>query len=45
MPDRPCLVLHMQVRQSELLTSCSVQLCCVQAWQVLLGPAHASEAG
>jgi len=44
MPDRPCLVLHMQVRQGELLRSCSVQLWCVHAWLVLLGPAHASEA-
>jgi hypothetical protein len=43
MPDRPCLVLHMQVRQGELMRSCSAQLWCVLAWQALLGPAHASE--
>jgi len=45
MPDRPCLVLHMPVRQGELLRSCSAQQECVHARQALLGPAHASEAG
>jgi hypothetical protein len=44
MPDRPCLVLHMQVRQGELLRSCSVLLKGGGERQDLLRPAHASEA-